>query len=509
VDHGDSRTDGEPSNRTIAVPKGLDAVEILDAPTAGGKVIRGSVPRIAGYLAGVLLAVLAATLMTRHLGVVGWGQYITVTSLVTIVSGLSEAGLSAIGTREYATREGDERARLMRNLLGLRLAITVVGVAGALVFAIAAGYDSVLVVGTLLAGLALPLMVAQQMYMIPLGTALRIGLVSAVDLARQLATTLVVVALVVAGAGLLPFLAIPLPVGLALVLLTVFLVRGAIPLRPAFEPAQWKHVFVLTIVYSAAAAVGSIYGSLTVVIASLVATSTELGYYGVSFRIFSVLAVLPFLGVYLAFPILSRAALNDETRLKYAMERLFEASLIFGAWIALATSLGARFAIGVVAGPDFEPAVAVLQIQGVALLATSLASTWSTGFLALHRHRVVLLANLLGLAMSGLLTGLLVGPYGAKGAAIATVGGEFTLALAYTVALLGGDRRLGIPVGVIPKVAAATAAALALALVPGLDGLALVLAASAAYFAVLWAVRGIPEELHTAFLDRMNRKAKA
>ncbi len=499
--------DGEPSSPPLAAPKALDPVAILDAPTAGGRVIRGSVPRIGGYLVGVLLGVLAAALMTRHLGVVGWGRYVTVTSLVAIVGGLSEAGLSAIGAREYATREGDERDRLMRNLLGLRLVITVVGVVGAVVFAVAAGYDSVLVAGTLLAGLALLLMVAQQMYMVPLGTTLRIGLVSALDLARQLATVVVVVALVVAGSGLLPFLAIPLPVGLALLLLTVVLVRGAIPFRPAFERAQWKHVFELTIVYSAAAAVASIYASLTVVIASLLATSTELGYYGASFRVFSVLTALPLLAVNLAFPILARAALNDEARLKYVIQRLFEAALVFGAWLALATSLGARFAIGVVAGRHFEPSVAVLQIQGVALLATFLTVTWGTGLLALHRHRALLLANMVGLAMSGLLTALLVGPYGAKGAAIATVGGEFTLALAYTVALLGRDRRLRVSVGVIPKVAAAAAAALALALVPGLDRLPLVLAASAAYFAVLWAVRGIPDELHSAFLERFSRKA--
>jgi O-antigen/teichoic acid export membrane protein len=485
----------------------LDPVQMLDEPTAGGKVIRGSVPRIGGYFVGVALGVFAASLMIRHLGVDDWGRYVTVTSLVAIVSGLSEAGLSAIGIREYATREGSERDGLMRNLLGLRLAITAAGITGAVIFALAAGYAGELVLGTLLAGFALLLSVSQQMYMIPLGTGLRITLVSALDLARQVATVTLVVALVVIGAGLLPFLAVPLPISLLLLVMTVLLVRGTIPLRPAFERDEWRKVLQLTIVYSAAAAVASVYTSLTVVIASLIATASELGYYGASYRIFSVLTALPVLAVNLAFPILARAAQRDETRLKYVMQRLFEAAVIFGTWLALATSLGASFAIHVVAGPKFGPSIAVLQIQGVALLGTFLTVTWGTGLLALHRHRALLLSNLLGLGTIGLATSLLVPAYGAKGAAIATLLGEFVLALSYTVALLGRDRRLRVSVGVAPKTAVAAAAALALALIPSLRGLALVAAATAVYFLVLGALRGIPDELLTAFRERHGPRA--
>jgi O-antigen/teichoic acid export membrane protein len=494
----------EPLDATTSLssPHGLDPVEILDAPTAGGKVIRGSVPRIGGYVVGVLLGVVSASLMIRHLGVENWGRYVTVTSLVAIVGGLSEAGLSAIGAREYATRSGSERDGLMRNLLGLRLAITAAGVAAAVVFAVVAGYEGLLIAGTVLAGLALLLNVAQQMYMIPLGTALKIAWVSALDLARQLASVLAVILLVVAGAGLLPFLAVPLPVGLLVLVMTIVLVRGAIPFRPAFERTQWKHVLQLTLVYSAAAAVASIYASLTVVIGSLLPSDKEIGYYGASFRVFSVLSAMPLLAVNLAFPILARAAENDESRFRYVIQRLFETSLIFGAWLSLATILGASFAIHIVAGPDFAPSVPVLQIQGAALVATFLTVTWGTGLLALHRHRALLLANLVGLATSGLTTILLVPDHGAKGAAIATLAGESALALSYTVALLGRDRRLRFEIAVIPKVMVAVAVALLIALIPGLERLPLVVAASAAYFAVLWALRAIPKELPASFMGR-------
>jgi len=67
------------------VPPASDPVDVLDTPSAGGKVIRGGVLRGGGYVAGLALAVVGAALMTRHLGVVDWGRYVTVLSLVSIV----------------------------------------------------------------------------------------------------------------------------------------------------------------------------------------------------------------------------------------------------------------------------------------------------------------------------------------------------------------------------------------------------------------------------------------
>lgn len=46
-------------------------------------------------------------------------------ALVTIVQGVTDIGLGQIGVREFALRHGVARERLMRNLLGVRVALTV------------------------------------------------------------------------------------------------------------------------------------------------------------------------------------------------------------------------------------------------------------------------------------------------------------------------------------------------------------------------------------------------
>src|SRR3954447_13551981 len=80
------------------------APEPLDAPTAGVTAIRGSALRSGGYALGVVLSLLSAPLLIRHLGLDGFGAFATITALVTIVAGLSELGLTTLGVREWAQR---------------------------------------------------------------------------------------------------------------------------------------------------------------------------------------------------------------------------------------------------------------------------------------------------------------------------------------------------------------------------------------------------------------------
>ena len=117
------------------------SADILDSREAGGMIIRGGGLRFGGYVGVVALSVLSASLLTRHLGPVRFGEYTTVLSLVAVFAAITDAGMSAIGTREYAVREGAAREELMRDLLGLRMLLTLVGVVCVLAFALAAGYD--------------------------------------------------------------------------------------------------------------------------------------------------------------------------------------------------------------------------------------------------------------------------------------------------------------------------------------------------------------------------------
>src|SRR3954470_6191904 len=106
-------------------------IDLLASPEAGGRVVRGGGVRGIGYGIGTVVAAGTAVLLLRHLGRVDFGRYGTVGALLGVISGISDAGLTAVGSRELALASPADRARLLRNLVTLRLAITPVGVIAA------------------------------------------------------------------------------------------------------------------------------------------------------------------------------------------------------------------------------------------------------------------------------------------------------------------------------------------------------------------------------------------
>lgn len=475
--------------------------DLLDTPAAGPAAIRGGALRAGGYVAGIALSIVAVPLLIRHLGGPDYGRYITVISLVTIVQGVTDIGLGQIGVREYSVRSGAEGARLMRNLLGVRLALTTVGVAAATAFAAAAGYTHAVLLGTLVAGIGMLLTVVQATFVVPLASQLRLGWVSALELLRQVLGVAGIVVLVLAGATLLPFLAITVPVALAVLAVTVVLIRGTVPLRPSFERGEWATLLRAVLPFAAAVVVGSLYLRITVVLLSLLSNARQTGYYATSFTVISVLIAIPALAVGSTLPVLARAARDDRERLDYVLERLVQVTLMTGVGIGLALALGADFIVHVLTNGG-GPSVPVLQIQSVAVVTLFVGSALQYGLLAMHRHRSLLLMSAAGLLTSVILTISLAPVLQARGAAIAFSAAELIVLTAAFLFLRAARPQLRFSLRVPSRILAAAVLGASVVLVPGLGSLAEALIGISVYAVVLLVSGAVPEELIGALPGR-------
>jgi O-antigen/teichoic acid export membrane protein len=487
---------------TPADPAQGAPADILDTGAAGGRAIRGGALRTSGYFATSLMGLVAVPFMTRHLGPVDLGYYTAVASIVFILGGITEAGLTNLAVREYTVLHGAAREAYMRNIVGLRFALTSVGILLAIAVTAITGAPGVVVTGTAISGLALLITLSQQTYMVPLTAQLRLGWVTALDLIRQTTLSSLMIGLVIVGAGLVPFFWAGVAAALATIAATVVLVRGEAELRPSFDLPTWRQVLRETLPYAVAVGVGLIYFRIAVVLMSYASTETQTGYFSAAFRIVEAIAVVPWIVVSSGFPILARAARDDEGRLAYALQRLFEVSAALGAWIALCIGVGAPFAIELIAGPKFEESVDILRIQGLGLVTAFLVATWLFALLSLKLFRQLLAANAVAAVVSIAGTLALSPSLGGEGAAIATVAAEASLAIGCLVALRRARRALSPRVLVVPKVLAAAAAGLAPALVLDLHPVIEVVLSTFAYFAVLLALRGLPYELFNALRGR-------
>ncbi len=414
--------------------------DVLDSPDAGGMAIRGGAIRLVGYALASLLALISVPLLTRHLGPGDYGEFVAVTSIAFIVGGFTDAGLTNIGIREYAVRKGADRVHLIEGLLGLRIVLTGGGVLVAAGIVAATGASGAIIAGTLITGAGLLLTLTQITYTIPLTSDLRFGRIAGLELLRQAVTTLGVALLVVAGASLVPFFWTAVAgAGVALIG-TLLVIRPEARHWPRVNRVVWREILREAVPYTLALAGGILYFRLAVVLMAYIAPAAETGYYGTAFRITEGVGVLPWLAVSSAFPILARAAVSDTDRLRYALQQLFEVSVVVGSGIAVLLIVGAPVAIAVIAGPEFEPADDVLRVLAVAQLTLFLVATWVYALLALRRYRVIMVATLAATAVAAIGTVVLVPPLGALGAGIATAAADATLAVCYIVSLVRLDR---------------------------------------------------------------------
>jgi len=485
----------------------MSTADLLDTSEAGPRVIRGGMLRTAGYAAGSLVSVVSAAVLTQYLGPEDFGRYSAVFSLLTIVQGLTDAGTANLGVREHVLLDAGAGRRFLADLLGIRLLLVAIGVPAALGFCLLAGYESDMVLGAALGGAGLVLVAFYVTLTIPLQAALRLGWTSSLELLRQVLTTIGLVALAVAGAGLAPLLGVTVPVGIVLVAAAAALVAETAPLVPAVNRETWARVLRLTLPFATATAVGIVYAHVTVLLMSLVAEDRETGLFGAAFRVYFVLGAIPSLLVGSALPVLARAARDDRDRLGYALQRLLEVCLLAGGGFALLCAVAAPFLIDVVAGDEYAGAVPVLRVQALALLGTFVIAFGAFALLAMHRYRALLIANAAGLALSAALTLALAPGHGAQGAAVAVAAGDVVLGALYLIAIRRGPDGARLSLRVAPKVALAGGAAAGLAVVSGLPSVPAAVLAGAVYLAGIVALRAIPPEVLDALRARRGEAA--
>ena len=485
---------GEPDNLAVGV--------------AGPAAVRGGALRLASFVVSALAGAGAAALLFRHLGRDGLGRYTLILSLVAIVAGLADIGLTSAGMRRASVAVGDERALVLSDLLGLRIVLACSGVL-AMVLVTAFSGPSVIAAGAAIAGAGLLLQVVQDNYSVLLAVRQQWGSVAALDLLRNVGTAALTAALVVAGAGLLWFVAVAVPIGVVGVLIAAALIRGDRSLRPTFNRARWSAMILEILPYSLAVAVSTVYFRVGVVLTSILASSAELGLFSASFRVIEVLTVVPGLIIGAALPVFARAARDDIDRLAYGLGRVFEVVVIVGAWMAVVIGVGAHLAMSLLGGAQYAGAARILAVQGAALGATFVGAAGGNALLSLRLNRTILAINVLALVLAAAVTAVLVPLDGGQGAAIGICAGEVAAAFASFVALTRPRRQLRPPLRVLPRVALAAAAGVAPVFLTSTPVIVRLVISSAAYAVVLAATRAVPREVLAALPARLSTRLEA
>ncbi len=458
--------------------------------------MRGGLIRGVGFGISTALGLATAVLLLRHLSVVDFGRYATVMAVLGIVAGITDAGLTAVGSREISVaRTAADRVQILNNLLFLRVIGASLGVLAAVGFTAVAGYENVVIAGTAIGGVGVVLISAQSMLTVPIWVGLRIASLTALEVLRNLLTLAGVAVLVLAGAGLLPFFGLQVAVAVALIPVTLVLARVGVRFGSGVRRTVIVQLLRETLPLAVAFAMSVIYFRVLVVLVSLLSTEVQTGLFGTSFRIFEMLLGLPALILSVALPLLSVAGDEDDSRLRRALQSMTEASLVIATLLVIGIGILAEPVIGLF-GDEYGDAAPVLRIQALALIPVFLVQTWQLGLIAGRAQRAMAVANGLALLVVLALGLAFVPSGGAEAAAWVAVGAETALAFFLWVALRRTNRagapslRAAWKVGIAAGVAVGAAYLLRDSEVVG------ACVATVAFVAVAIVTRAVPADLY-------------
>lgn len=493
-------------SRLRSVPQDLEALptdgrpaSVADAVLGGDAskaVLKGTVARGGSYVASMALLALGFALAARELGRAGLGELTTVLSIAAVAQTLGDQALQIIGQRQLVAAPAAERPALAGMLAGVRLIIMPIAIGLTVAFGVIAGYDADMVTGIAIAGAATLMTTLGGAYQTPMAIELRVATASAIDLARHAVIAAGLLIAVALSASLIGYVAGYLVAGVVHLLLALALAghtwrRLSLP-HPQVLRGLLREISALGL----AVAVNTMFLKLLIIVASLTTTREELGILAAGTRVTEMAAAVPIFMAAVAFPVLTRAAVDqDHDRLANASRRVVEGLLVLMGAAVLVLVIAAEPLIRIFAGKQFADAAPALQIQSVALLASTVTQSLIWTLIALRRERILILTNLLGLATLIAVGALLISAYGARGGAYSAVASEVVLAIATATMLRrcapGAGPRLGRLLMVIGLLALLIAAGLSLPLPAPLSA-ALVLAA---YGVLTWRTGLLPAEL--------------
>jgi O-antigen/teichoic acid export membrane protein len=368
----------------------------------------------------IALGAVTMVVLTRHLGVGGFGVVVAATMYVSLFSVLVDLGTGTILVRALATSPRSA-GPLLGKALGLRIALAIAAgiVAAALLPAVyGAGADGRMRLAVLI---VLPTIVFGSIastLSAPLQAGLRMRRIAVVDIAVQLTATTSILALAHANRGLYAFLTVGVVAAGLNAALVALACRGAGLAAPQIDLDAWRRLLVEALPLGVALVLNTIYFRIDAILLSVLRGPEDTGIYGAAFRFLEVSTSFTNLLVLSLFPLLAAASHgHDVARVRELAQRGLDLLVLAGVPLVVGTIMVAPSLIRLAAGEAFTASVSPLRIVIVAAALMPVNSLFGYLLIAMRHERDALWLNIVALVMNVALNVALIPRYGVIAAA--------------------------------------------------------------------------------------------
>lgn len=351
------------------------------------QVAHNTIIQVVSKVVSTALGLFALALITRALGLGGFGDYTTITTFLTFFAVIADLGLTLITVQMISSGQNDER-RTLNNLFGLRLVSIILIMAAAPAIAFFSPYSPIIKSGIIIGLFSFIFPALNQIIIGLFQKKLSMGR----DAAAEIIGRLVLIAGIVVSqkmqaglSGILIVLSIAAGINF---LVHYFLALKFAVIRPEFDWSVWKKILTKSWPLAITIVLNLIYLRADTLILSFFRSSEEVGLYGAAYKIIDVLTTLPFMFAGLILPIITTAW--NEGRKDY-FQKVLQKSFDLMAIAALPLVVGAQFLgqpiITLVAGDEFAPAGKIIGLLIFAVAAIFLGTMFSHAVIAIDKQK--------------------------------------------------------------------------------------------------------------------------
>lgn len=380
-----------------------------------------------GRVVGTVFGLLTVGIMTRYLGVEGFGKYTTIVTFASIFGIMADFGMVTV-TSQLINRAGIDERKYLSNLISYRAlsALVVVGLAPVLVWLFPYSYDIKL--GVVIFSLSFWTYSMTQIFVALHQKHLRtyrLALIEGLTSAFRLVAVLVASWL---GWGIIGIVIAMVLTNIAVILLQWLSSRSVIKFGWAWDKLIWLEIFSLSWPLILTIISNLIYLKADIFILSLARTQQEVGLYGAAYKVVDILVSLPFIFAGLMLPILVKLKSDaDKGKFTKATQVMFDLAAlsalpIFWGGLVLSDQI-----MVVIAGHDYLLSGSLLRILLLAVVAVFFSCILTHAMVGLERQRALVPYFIVTALVSMPTYYFLIKFYGYYGAAWGTVISEILI----------------------------------------------------------------------------------
>ncbi|PIR96657.1 MAG: hypothetical protein COT91_05340 [Candidatus Doudnabacteria bacterium CG10_big_fil_rev_8_21_14_0_10_41_10] len=387
------------------------------------KIFLNTILQSVGKVISVAIGLGTIAFLTRFLGDEGFGEYTTVIAFMGFFGILADLGLYLVTTQEIS-REGADESKILGNVFFLRFLTVVTMLVIGAVLALFFPYSAEVKQSMFLAIVAFAFVSGTQVLVGVFQKHLIFYKLIGSEIIQRLVNLGLVVLFIKQDLGILHFiLALAVSNGVHF-FISMSMAQRITPFTLQLDFAFWKNILAKSWPLGFSVVLNLIYFRADTLILSYFKPPTDVGVYGLSYKILEVLMAFPAMFAGLIMPFLARYAFKEWSRYKKYLQNSLNAMFLVIVPMIIVTLFFARPIINLVGGDGFVGADKVLQILIFATALIYLGNLFGYTVVALNAQKKMLWGYGAGAVVGLLLYFVLIPRFSYFGAAFATLAVE-------------------------------------------------------------------------------------